>query len=55
MMRRNVEITLTARICQVASLFAILGMVLGLLAQEMLRGADTTTVERQPVRVVVRP
>lgn len=46
-MRRCVETTLIARVCQAASLLAVLGMVLGLLAQDMLRGADRITVERE--------
>ena len=52
-MRRNVETTLTARVCQAASLLAILGMVLGLLVQEIWR--DRATAKRQPIQVVVTP
>ena len=38
MMRRNVEMPVPARICQVASLLVILGMVLGMLAHDVVRG-----------------
>jgi hypothetical protein len=55
MMRRNVETTRTARICQLASLLAILSMVLGLLAHDVMRGSSTTAAERQITRLVAAP
>ena len=39
MMRRNVDTTLTIGVCQLASLLVILSTVLGMLAQEITRGA----------------
>ena len=55
MMRRNVDTTLTARVCQLASLLVILSMVLGMLAQEITRGADTARVEPELTRLVAAP
>ena len=55
MMRRNVDTTLTTRVCQLASLLVILSMVLGMLAQEISRGADTARVEPEPTRLVAAP
>jgi hypothetical protein len=54
MMRRNVETTVTARVCQVASLLAILGMVLGVLAHDAMYGSGSSA-ERTATRVVVGP
>lgn len=54
MMRRNVEITRTARVCQVASLLVILGMVLGVLAHDVMRDPDRAA-EREATRIVVVP
>ena len=54
MMRRNVETTLTARICKVASLLIILGMVVGVLAHDVMRGPEKTA-EREATRLVVAP
>ncbi len=55
MMRRNIEITRTARVCQVASLLAVLSMVLGVLAHELMRNPGTTTAQREPARLVTAP
>jgi hypothetical protein len=55
MMRRNVETTRTARLCQVASLLAILSMVLGVLAHEAMRNPGTATGQRDSTRLVVAP
>jgi hypothetical protein len=54
MMRHNLETTRTARICQAASLLAILSMVLAVLAHDVRRGPGGTA-ERQPTRLVVAP
>ena len=54
-MRRNVDTTPTARVCQLASLLVILSLVLGMLAHEITRGADTARVEPEPTRLVVAP
>ena len=50
MMRRNVATTPTARACQIASLLLTLMMVLGVLVQDILRGAGTTAAQREPTR-----
>ena len=55
MMRRNVETTRTAGICQVASLLVILSMVLCVLAHDIMRGARTAAAQREPTRLVVAP
>ena len=54
MMRGNVEITRTARICQVASLLVILSVVFGVLTHDVMRGPERAT-EREATRVVVVP
>ena len=55
MMRRHVDTTQTARACQLASLLVIISMVLGMLAQEITRGADTARVEPELTRLVAAP
>jgi hypothetical protein len=55
MMRRNVETTRTARVCQVASLLAVLSMVLGVLAHELMHNPGATTAQRESARLVVVP
>ena len=55
MIRRNVETTRTARVCQVASLLAVLSMVLGVLAHDLMRTPGTTTAQRESERLVVAP
>lgn len=55
MMRRNVETTRTARVCQVASLLAVLSMVLGVLAHDLMRNPGPTTAQRESARLVVAP
>ena len=55
MMRRNVDTTPTARVCQLASLLVILSMVLGMLVHEISGGADTARVEPNLTRLVAAP
>jgi hypothetical protein len=52
-MRRTVATTRTARACQLASLLAVLCMVLGVLALEITRGTAHTRTGPEPMRVVV--
>ncbi|MFZ0851013.1 MAG: hypothetical protein WAO08_17625 [Hyphomicrobiaceae bacterium] len=55
MMRRNVATTPTPRACQIASLLLILMMALGVLVQDIMRGAGTTAAQRESTRLVVAP
>lgn len=55
MMRRNVATTPTLRACQIASLPLILMMALGVLVQDIMRGAGTTAAQRESTRLVVAP
>ena len=55
MMRANVEINRTARVCQVASLLVILSLVLGVLAHDIRRGSRGATAEGGKTRIVVVP
>jgi hypothetical protein len=59
MMRRNVDTTLTAGVCQIASLLLILSMVLGVRVHDIMRNADTARTARaggdKPARLVVIP
>jgi hypothetical protein len=59
MMRRDVDTTLTARVCQVASLLVILIMVLGVLVQDIVRKPDKVDAAvaggDRPARLVVIP
>ena len=59
MMRRNVDTTLTARVCQIASLLLILMMVLYVLVQDVMRNSDQADADPvrfdKPARVVVAP
>ena len=55
MMLRIVHATRAARVCQLANLLVILSMVLGLLAHEITRAADTARVEPEPTRLVAVP
>lgn len=48
MMRRNVDTTLTARVCQVASLLLFLAILLCVLVQDIMRNADR--VDANPAR-----
>jgi hypothetical protein len=52
---RRIETNRTARICQVGSLLLILGMVLGILAQDVMRSSSTATVQGDPTRLVAAP
>jgi hypothetical protein len=59
MMRRNVDTTPTARVCQIASLLLVLIMVLGVLAHDIVRTADTAdataAVGDKPARLLLAP
>jgi hypothetical protein len=46
MMRRKVDTTRTARACQAASLILVLAMVLGALAEDIMRTAGRTDSAR---------
>ena len=52
---RKVETNRTARVCQVASLLLILGMVLGMLAHDVMRSPSTATAQRDSTRLVAAP
>ena len=59
MMRRNVDTTLTARVCQIGSLALILIMVLGMLAHDIYRNGDRADAGpsgvAKPSQLVVLP
>ena len=52
---RKVETNRTARVCQVASLLLILGMVLGMLTHEVIHSPSTATTQRASALVAAAP
>ena len=55
MMRRSVATTPTPRVCQIASLLLIMMLVLGVLVQDVMRGAGTTAAPPESTRLVEAP